>query len=581
MKAATQLRTTAGLLALVAMFGTAEAAMPVSELNATARDGQVFLTWKEAETPAGTTFNVYVSRHAIARVTSAERVGHHIERHSARDWWADPASFDKTKAPGEPVGFLLRSDGQRLDPAGGLFVHTVGKDAPGKLYFAVTSTAPGGKEDTLLATGANALRQGINASPGEIRPIWQRAGKPAPSGTGKGKSLWLDLHAKGGVVHDMEYLFFGDASMGWREGLAVKFSVRVDGQTVVVRPTDRVWIGRPHNEAADGGSPAIWSFWYGYNSKIYDRQLMGEGVPTNYTERRNLWILQWVRQYYQVDPAQWSCSGSSMGGCGTISFGLHHPELFAALHAHVPIAAYTYLGSGNLSAHRLEPACWTGPIAADLKTDEGVSLLERMNSTKFVREAPGDLPPLFLVNGRQDGSIPWMNNPSFYRALDAAHQGFAVYWDNGTHATCGKDAPADVKAWTKRIRRFRLDESFPAFSKTSTNRDPGNGRPDNGDVIGWMNRGMDWKEIEDSPGRYAITIVADYPGIEYPVRTDVTLRRVQRFKTAPAEKLTVRVGDGRPASIAADAHGRITIPGVVIPSSTGVRIAVGHGANVP
>jgi hypothetical protein len=115
--------------------------------------------------------------------------------------------------------------------------------------------------------------------------------------------------------------------------------------TVVVRPTDRVWINRPHDEAGDGGTPAIWTFWYGYNSHIFDRKLMATGVPTNYTERRNLWILNWVRGQYQPDTNRWYCSGSSMGGCGTISFGLHHPELFAACHAHVPIVSYTYLGA--------------------------------------------------------------------------------------------------------------------------------------------------------------------------------------------------------------------------------------------
>ena len=101
-----------------------------------------------------------------------------------------------------------------------------------------------------------------------------------------------------------------------------------------------------------------------------------------------------------------------------------------------------------------------------------------------------DLPLLFLVNGRQDASIPWMNNPAFYRASRRRPAGFAVYWDNGTHPTCGKDAPADVKAWAQRIRRFRRDQSFPAFSNTSSNRNPGDGRAGDGDIVGWMNRGM-------------------------------------------------------------------------------------------
>ena len=558
------------------MFGLAtgcagESAPPVSGLKATARDGQAILTWQEAETPDGTTFNVYVSDRPIADVTKAKRIAHHIERHSARDWWEDPASFKKDAPAGKPVGFRIQGGGPRLDPQGGLFVHTVRKDA-GKLFFAVTSSNPRGKEDTTVVASANSLAEGVAAGSGEILPIWQRDGAAPARGAGKGKALWLNLHAKGGVVADSEYLVFGDETMGWREGIPFKFSVRVQGDEVVVRPTDRVWINRPHVEASDGGTCAIWTFWYGYNSHIYDRSLMGSGIPTNYTERRNLWMLDWVRAHYQPDTNRWYCSGSSMGGCGTVSFGLRHPELFAACHAHVPIVSYTYLGTA--SAHRLEPSCWTGPISADLKTNEGVPLLDRMNGTKFVAETHDDLPFLFLINGRQDGSIPWQNNPPFYKMLSETRQGFAVYWDNGTHATCGKDAPEDVKAWTQRFRQFRLDQSYPAFTNASCNRNPGNGAPENGDIIGWINRGMDWKDIEDTPDRYAITLVADYRGIQYPLVTDMTIRRVQHFKTQPGEKLNVTVGDTAPVSVTADATGRITISNLTIPSKSGVRIII-------
>ncbi len=558
---------------LIVTVAFSASAAPVEELRAVARDGQVFLTWKEAETPEGTTFNVYMAGSPNEKVPGGgRRVGHHIERHSARDWWEDPASFKKGATAGQPVGFRIENGGPRLDPKGGLFVHTVAKGWPAKLFFAVTSCDPTGKEDFRLVAGVNALTEGVAARDGEIKPIWQGEGPmPAPA-AGKDLPLWLSLHAKGGVIAGMEYLVFGDETMGWREGLPFKFSVRVERNEVVVRPTDRVWINRPHTEASDAGTPAIWTFWYGYNSHIYDRQLMASGVPTNYTERRNLWLLGWVREYYGADSKRWSCSGGSMGGCGTVSFGWRHPELFAACHAHVPIVSYTALGSN--SASRLEPSCWTGPVPPDLKTNEGVPLLERMNGTKFVTESRDDLPFLFLLNGRQDGSIPWQNNPPFYQALTAARQGFAAYWDNGTHPTCGKDAPADVKAWAERFRRFRLDESYPAFTHTSTDRNPGSGAPDDGDIIGWMNRGMDWKEIDDTPDHYAITLLADYPGIAYPVQTEVTLRRVQRFKTKAAEKVSVVIGDGAPISITADSNGRITIPRLSIPSAAGVRVTI-------
>jgi hypothetical protein len=135
-----------------------------------------------------------------------------------------------------------------------------------------------------------------------------------------------------------------------------------------------------------------------------------------------------------------------------------------------------------------QPAQWVGAIGPGVRTNEGVPLLERMDGTRVVAEATADLPFLFLLNGRQDASIPWLNNPPFYRALDASRQGYAAYWDNGNHSTVAKDADADIKAWPKTMRRFRLNESFPAFSRTSSNRHPGNGDPADGDVCQtWSN----------------------------------------------------------------------------------------------
>ena len=76
------------------------------------------------------------------------------------------------------------------------------------------------------------------------------------------------------------------------------------------------------------------------------------------------------------------------------------------------------------------------------------------------------------------------------------------------------------------------------------------------------------------PDRYAITLFADYPGIAYPVRTDVTLRRLQKFHARPGERLRVRLGDAPAATFAANGERQITIAGVVIPGAAGVRLAV-------
>jgi len=557
---------------LFSLIVTIDATAQVTDLAAAARNGQIFLTWKEADVPAGSTFNVYLAAAPINDLSTAKLVAHHVEPHSARDWWEDPASFKKEEKPGKPVGFRIQDGAAPLDPSGGLFVHTVALADGAKLFFAVANVDAAGQVNPHCVLGENSLRDGVSAQPGEIQPIWIAKGSAPAAGAGKDLPLWLNLHAKGGVVKPMEYLFFGDATMGWREGLAFKFSAVVHDGEVVVKPTDRVWINRPHDEASDGGTPAIWTFWYGYNSNIFDRKLMGQGVVVNYTERRNLWLLSWVSKTFETDPTRWYCSGSSMGGCGTISFGFRHPELFAALHARVPIVSYTYLGRG--SAVRFEPSCWTGKIPDDLKTGEGELLLEHHNGIRYVSQSKDDLPMLFLENGRQDGSIPWQNNPPFYRAMEEAHQPFAAWWDNGTHSTCGKDEPADIKDWNDRFRSILGDVCIPAFSHTSSDRNPGNGDPADGDVIGWINRGMDWHGVEDSSDYIAIILTADYPGVTYPVTTDVTLRRRQKFKPRAGESLSVIIGSAPAITIAVTPAGQITIPGISIPDVNGVRVII-------
>ena len=320
--------------ALAVISGAAGAVPPATGLKAVVQDGQVFLSWQEGETPEGTTWNVYLSDAPITDVAWAKCIAHHIERHSARDWWEDPTSFKKGESAKPPVGFRIEDTGERIDPSGGLFVHTPRKE--GKLFFAVTCTESNGVEDTALVPGANALQEGIAVTSGKVRAIWQRPGAPPASGAGKGRALWLRLHGKSDVVRGAEYLAFGDETMGWREGIPFKFSVRIQGDAVVIQPTDRTWINRPHPDGA--GADAIWTFWYGYNSRIYDPKQMSQGVPTNYTEQRLMWILNWVSERYQTDRTRWYCSGSSMGGCGTVSFALRQPNHHFRLRGRLPPA---------------------------------------------------------------------------------------------------------------------------------------------------------------------------------------------------------------------------------------------------
>jgi len=553
----------------------------VSNLSAVYRNGQVFVTWTEAETPPGTTFNVYSSVKPFgprARPGSALVLARHVHRHSARDWWQDPASFGKDAAAAAPAGFVIRDGGEPLDPSSGLFVHTVTEKTAGRRFYAVTVTGPSGPEDRTLRSGRNALSSAVAARVAQPLPIWQGPGTLPREGSARGSALVLRLHGRGGGVtagarsSHVNCLWFADAQQGWREGLAFKFKLNVSGGQIQIVPMDRVWVGRPVAESWDGRDhcPAINTWWYGYHSEIYKSTSTPNAIAPNYTERYLIALVRWGQKYLGADRNRTYVTGGSMGGSGTVALALHFPDVFAAANAHVPVYSCTRPGRG--SARRLE--CMVGSLKdRRVVTSDGVPLLDYMNGAATIRTAAIDTPPIFSCNGRKDGSIPWENNPPFYRAASDAKQAFAVYWNNGSHGM-SREAPDDVKAWGRRMLEYRLDRSYLVFTNCSDDRDYGRGDPADGDLIGWVNRGLGWNDMVDARDRYEVTVTAVYPGIGYPVTVDVTPRRLQQFRLTPRQRVEVRVGNAALVGCVVDARGLLTVKGVAVRGEQGTRIAM-------
>ena len=571
------------ILTLALSISFAAAAPVATHLQAACRDGQVFLTWTE---PAGLQgdLTVLMSKQPITTPSpeNTKIVASGLNPGTAYDWWLnketygnpvpkDPNTGEAYKPPHE--GFVITPGGQRINPDSGLHVHTVGPDEAGPTYYAVI-----GVDNAEIVAGQNSLTQPVNQQPGAVTPIWQNEGAPDVA-KGKGLPLHLILHAKTGIG-DMDYLVFGDKSLGWREGLPFKFGVRVTPDCVEVRPTDRTWIGRMFPEGLDGCqklTPAIHSFWYGYNSNIHWPDRMDVGIVTNYTERRLLWIVDWVQRTYQTDPSRTYAFGSSMGGCGDIASAIRHPEVFAAIRAHVPIVAYDK-GAGGDSEMRVVKE--TGGM--EMMTNEGVTVRDRLNGTKFVREHPGDLPFLVITNGRQDKSIPWWKNPDFYRAMRDGRHGMIAAWDEGDHAGCGRAMPADIKAWDnlKSFHQlFALNLSYPALTNLSVDNSPGNGEATDGDPVGFMGRGLTWDVPVDEADRYEVVIKWTLEAEKLPVTADVTPRRLQAFKLKPGDKVTARnlAADGteeQRVTLTADDHGLVTFPGFRVTTAAGNRLVL-------
>ena len=571
------------LIAALAVSVASNAAS-ITDVKAVCRHGQVFLTWDEKELPQDAVLSVYASRSPITaeNLPQAMLLAKDILPGSARDWLKDPASFKKDVPHGEPVGFVIEPGAEPLNPSSGLHVHTVTQQTSGDIYFAVVWK----NRDTALSpiiAGENATTAPCHAAVDQPIPVWQSTPdkEPQPNSC-EGLPLILDLHGRGGgdtsnPQSTFNSLWFANAQQGWREGLAFKFQMNVLPDRVVFFVNDRVWVNRPVTESKDvrDHCPAVNTFWCGYNVNIAHTTVSrGDVVVDNFTEKYLLGLIDYAQNYLGTDPNRTYVLGGSMGGSAGVAMATHFPDRIAAVYSQVPVYSYTWAKcstSNAITACRLECSC--GPLKGKKASLlDGRDLFEYMNGAKNIAVVR-DMPPIFATNGRSDPSIPWVNNPPFYTAANQARQAFAVFWNNGNHGMSSQ-APDDVKFWRQLYLKCRLNLSYPAFSNNSDNKNYGNGLPEDGDLVGWINRGLDWNVVADTPDRYEITITAKHPDIVYPVTLDMTIRRRQQFKPAPGERLIITINGVEQPALTMPQDGLLTISRIAIPSAEPLTVVI-------
>ncbi|MGM0493602.1 MAG: prolyl oligopeptidase family serine peptidase [Armatimonadota bacterium] len=589
------------VISIMICAGCAMAQTPdATNLRGQYRAGQVFLQWDEPEGLEGARFRVLGSDKPItdANVAEAEVLGDYMLPGSSTDWWLNPLTYGKPldRLPEDQReivvdGWIIEEGGERLEPGNGLFVHTVTDETAGDRYYAVVSWPESAVvEIGSIVPGVNSLTEPIAGEVAPIEPIWQ--GDPADKperGAGAQMPTDLALHAKTGRG-GMEWLVFGPNELGWRESLAFKFGAHVaDGGAVRVAPTDQHWIDRMFPEGNDSCqrlTPAVHTFWSGYNNNIYDPDLMDEGTVEMFGERRVLWIVDWVQDYFGTDPMRTYASGGSMGGCASFNIGFRNPDVFAAIAPHVGITTYA-AGEGGDSERRIDDVMGS----LDAPTEYDMTVREWLDSARFAREHEDKaLPFVIMANGRNDGSIPWWMNPPFYEAMQESRQGLIAAWNEGEHGSTRTLLPDDIRErmsfdW---MHRFALDRSYPAFTNCTANDDPGDGRAEDGDGEGYINRGLDWEVVKDEKDEYVVEVTWYLADTALPLRVDVTPRRAQNFVLEPGEKVDADVycfvckGSVGSRVLTADEHGLVTFAGVKLLGQVGSRLTLKRlGANVP
>ena len=590
------------IFAVLCMTVLSSFAAQLSGLKGEYRNGQVFLQWQEKDLTAEHRLSVWSSDTPISadNLPKAVKVASYLNPGSSTDWWLDASNFvtkRSKKAKGEEIfagkvadvgakknnakGFVITENGKPVAPNGGLHVHTPKAGLTGKRYFAVALHK--GFTDAVLEMTSTAAP--IEVGAGKVNAI-RFKGNVNIKQT-KGKPMIISLHGRGGGVGvDNKgnpvgtHIIFSDSTLAWREGIPFKFSLAHYRGVVYLTLNDRIWVGRKLTRAESGDARdyvnAISTFWLGYNTNIAVSNVK-KYQWDNYSEKLIIRIIEWAQETLGVDKNRIYVRGGSMGGTGAVQLITHYPDVFAAGIAYVPIYSYTWAKMAKFP--KLQPSiyrmqCSIGRFTQKDKviSPDGKDLLKYGDGALNINRPAVDMPPLYATNGRRDMSIPWVNNPPFYRAANEARQAFTVHWCNGGHALSERKGDIPVLVNEAKLLRFRKDRSFPAFSNSSDNKKYGNGDPDDGDLRGWINRGMDYLDnIVDTPARFEMSLIAKHPDMKYPVKCDVTFRRRQKFVFKPGTRINA-VANGKTYQTTIDKDGLLTIKNFVFTNGNPVKV---------
>jgi pimeloyl-ACP methyl ester carboxylesterase len=391
------------------------------------------------------------------------------------------------------------------------------------------------------------------------------------------------------------------------------------GKSIGVAPVDGLLIAFDDDLYRVPGGAPITTGHLGY-ARQYDPFVPGllpaGSTIVNYTQRRYIWVLDWLAAHRGLDPHRISLLGHSNGAQGAMMLARVFPEHFSnvqlfncsmSLFAD-PIFITTFGSAAN-----------NFPTTVINRFGETVRMLEL---TAFAVDISPvrDLPFHRHYAGKCDD-----NNQRQWRSVmldqmrwsDQQGTGLHFYWDLRDHGPeqwrdYWVDATTEMTLQTQTRRddvraqvRYRNDQSYPAFCNVqsySNHGDPGpgyiggstnmspcgraedeNGSPvANGDDHGTWGGYFEWDttSILDTPTAWQCTAALVGPGTGYaPVdaspfavlTADITIRRPQQFSLSPGSAFiwTVRSADLstvlQSGSGTAGPEGLVRLAGVNIP----------------
>jgi len=546
---------------------------PVTALKAFYRAGQVFLTWREVNTPfagrqeviwsdlkaerdriregkgAITTYRIYrhtqpVTGRTIAQAELVDEVDQHSaldEREIKTEWKGE--QIKNVRVGEATVPRAAVEEKAELPVATGVWVTTCRKD--GRFHYAVVATVDG-------AENTRDLNEGSTAGPLEE--------KVAPTEPILFREQPLQYQKRTQYC----YLWWLDPPL-WNLPHYVHLSVAPPPQEAAgPRPlfVNNWWWGSGWNRAVQcpmdkgivfdidqncmqtrgfhdgGGTGKAWS----------------QGTVQNYFVRQFRALLPWLKARYPIDE-DWVFALSS-------GWAWHYPDLFAAVFECTTMNPKRSPAGGEYKRY------WADP-KSPAPTEWGESAWEFWNAPEWIRTHPQvELPLMTYAPRMHTGDFGILDKPPLYRALLDTRRAWSSVFGEGP--LIGHRDPS----WIFQLRRT---DSVAAFGRCSLDDNPGIGF--GGDPGGQMNAWLCFEPRSqvDQADRWEMTLYllgGDKRGRDgAPLdqcTADVTPRRCRHFKAGPADTFTwtnTSLADNQvvqSGTAAADTWGLVTAEKVII-----------------
>lgn len=236
-------------------------------------------------------------------------------------------------------------------------------------------------------------------------------------------------------------------------------------------------------------------FWTGFRN-------MPTGDVRLISEHRLNALVNWAKATQtNIDWSRFVLTGGSMGGWGTLTYGIRRAHLFPAIYPDRPRWSNNG-GVGWVDVADFNAGYSGWPVSTPLlltPEDGGTSYADHLNIIAYVSNTANKVPWVGWCIGRQDGFASFDDSIAAVNAMRAAKRGFAFEWNNGNH---GSGPWLDNILASYPFGTFQLGKGYPLFTNHSGDQDP------NVDLVGGINLGLSFRNVVESASSWSCEVTS-------------------------------------------------------------------------